>query len=260
MNEPKTALRTSKLQWIRNELDALATRSPNRVELERRRLIAHVINQETQRFSENRSKKSLIYAIVSTIIVFVAALGFYLFGWEALVSNPVSIKGAWTMRPGDPLTNGKEIAVPTDSSAKIILENGSVLWLDSDSTLRFRDTGITTIEFQKGHLLADVIRSETSNGLRVETKESNLIAHRSIFSLTKDKPGLKIRLYAGSMMVEAGEDFLVLSPGQQLRVADKRVLSLTRLDQKAIDEDLKIAEKTSAFKGPPFPELGKIDP
>ena len=260
MNEPKTALRTSKLQWIRNELDALATRSPNRVELERRRLIAHVINQETRGSKENSSKKPLRYVIVLTIIFIAAALSFYKSGWEALFSDPLSIKGVWTVQPGDPFTNGKRTTVPTDSSAKIILENDTVLWLDSGSELEFRDDSIATIEFHKGHLVADLMNSETSNGLQVKMKESVLIAHHSIFSVTEDKQDLIVRLYSGALTVETGKDFLVLSPGQQLRVADKRVLSLIWLDQTSVNEDLKIGEKASTFKGPPFPVLSGIAP
>jgi transmembrane sensor len=144
------------------------------------------------------------------------------------------------------------ISTPTGGRHKIVLADGSVVWLNAASSLRYptRFTGNKRVVALTGEGYFEVEKQAAPGkrpfivkvkGMQVEV----LGTHFTINSYT-DEPAIRTTLLEGSVKVLKGGQSVVLQPGQQAAVSPQSPTSLP-IPVQTVDTEAAIAWKNDLF-------------
>lgn len=159
------------------------------------------------------------------------------------------------------------ISTPKGSRHKIILADGSVVWLNAASSLRYptRFTGNKRVVELTGEGYFEVVKQAAPGkrpfivkvkGMQVEV----LGTHFTINSYT-DEPAIRTTLLEGSVKVLKGGQSVVLQPGQQAAVSPQSPTSLP-IPVQSVDTEAVIAWKNDLFiynNAPITTIMGELD-
>ncbi len=240
---------------LRDELYAGVTRSDSQLELERRKLIDRIGHEEPER----APRKGLVIGFSLGVAVAAAALALFVLMplEEQAPTAPISLSGLWRVGPGDAVSRGREIRVPPNAGAKLVMKDRTTFWLGASTRASMKDGDPSTIELTHGRMLTVVTPRRTGSGLTVETPLGNVVVHGTTFSILVDGESMRVRLHEGTVDVISAGETIPVSRGHQVEVRRGCALVVSPVDRAGVLADLMIAEKTADLDGPPVP---RIDP
>jgi ferric-dicitrate binding protein FerR (iron transport regulator) len=242
--------------------DALYTeveQGPARVEFERRRLMARLASPRAETGPASR-----VGPLVLGFAAACAAAAAVIIALAVIPDEPesgaesISLAGLWRVSAGDAFVRGKPVRVPIGSGAKIVLEDGTTLWLGSGSELAAVDEDVSAVRLDSGRLLASVARRPVGSPFEVATGRARVTVHGTVFSVASDEDQARVRLHEGEISLSVGEEVIDVQPGHQVELAEGGELSLQPIDAAGVLTDLLIAERTSGLAGPVPPELRSL--
>ena len=243
------------LRELRDELYAGVTRSDSQLELERRRLINRIGHEEPER----TSRQGLVIGLSLGVAVAAAALALFVLMpiEEQAPTAPISLSGLWRVSPGDAVSRGREIRVPPNAGAKLVMKDRTTFWLGASTSASMKDGDPSTITLTHGRMLTVVTPRRTGSGLTVETPLGNVVVHGTTFSILVDGESMRVRLHEGKVDVISNGETIPVSRGHQVEVRRGCALVVSPVDRAGVLADLMIAEKTVDLDGPAVP---RIDP
>jgi hypothetical protein len=161
------------------------------------------------------------------------------------------------LNQGESLFSGRSVRVPDGQGAKIVWPDQTAIWLAGNAEVSLLATDITSLQFQKGRLLASVRPVEPGKSFRVYTALGTVVVHGTAFSVSGDGDRIALRLHEGVVTFEHAGDSVTLAPGSELVMQKGRSFQVRRMDDTGVLADLMIAEKTADLEGPPVPILGR---
>jgi hypothetical protein len=173
-------------------------------------------------------------------------------------TESISLAGLWRVRAGDAFVRGKPVRVPVGSGAKIVLEDGSTLWLDSGAVLSAVDEEVSAVRLEAGRLLASVARRPAGSAFRVVTAQARVTVHGTVFSVASGDGRARVRLHEGEVSLDVDDEVIDVQPGHQVEVTGAGVVSLQPIDAAGVLTDLLIAERTADLAGPVPPEIRSL--
>ena len=187
------------LDELRDELYANLSRSDSRLELERRRLISSIGREEPR----STSRKSLAIGLSFGVAVAAAALALVVLisGEKQAPDRPISLSGLWRVGPGDAVASGREIRVPSDAGAKLVMKDRTTFWLGASTSASMKDDDPSTMVLTHGRMLIVVTKRETGSGLTVDTPHGSVVVHGTTFSILVDGESMRVRLHKGTVDV-----------------------------------------------------------
>jgi hypothetical protein len=246
-------------QLVEEFKDALyddVEQGPARIEFERRRLVARVASNLDAEQSRVRSRGLWIglaaAGAAAAAVLIVLSLGS---DDPPGGAESISLSGLWRVRAGDALARGAPVHVPADAGAKVVLDDGTSLWLGGGAELRVGDDDIATVRLLSGRLLASVAPRRELAPFRVITALAEITVHGTVFSISADAGRSRLRLHEGGVSLSFGEETIDVQPGHEVAVDEKGAIALRPIDSAGALADLLIAEKTADLAGPAVPEL-----
>ena len=176
---------------------------------------------------------------------------------EQAPTAPISLSGLWRVSPGDAVSRGREIRVPPNAGAKLVMKDRTTFWLGASTSASMKDGDPSTITLTHGRMLTVVTPRRTGSGLTVETPLGNVVVHGTTFSILVDGESMRVRLHEGKVDVISNGETIPVSRGHQVEVRRGCALVVSPVDRAGVLADLMIAEKTADLDGPPVP---RIDP
>jgi len=243
------------LDLLRRELYADLELSASRLELERRRL---VVNLGTQPSKGAARRPRRIAAVAAAGVAAIAASLLLVFAAGGPGEDePVVVSGLWRVGPDDAVARGRPVTVPAAGGAKIVLEDGTTLWLAGSSTFVGATRAGRGFDLIAGRVLVDAAKRRDGSAFTVATAHGSVVVHGTVFSVALGPESMRVRLHEGAVDVRGKEEVLALARGHQIEVADGIALSAEPIDRTGIIEDLLIAERTGSLEGPALPALDR---
>ncbi|MBW2277820.1 MAG: FecR domain-containing protein [Deltaproteobacteria bacterium] len=242
--------------------DALYTdveQGPARVEFERRRLMARVAPPVAETGTAPRVRPLALGFAAAC-----AAAAAVLIALAVIPDDPeagaesISLSGIWHARAGDAFVRGTPVRVPIGGGAKLLLQDGSTLWLGSGAELVALDEDVAAVRLDSGRLLASVARRPDASPFRVVTGRTRITVHGTVFSVASGDDRARVRLHEGEISLSVGDEVIDVQPGHQLEVTRAGEVSLQPIDAAGVLTDLLIAERTSGLAGPVPPEIRSL--
>lgn len=239
--------------------DALYTdveQGPARLEFERRRLMARLAVGSVEPTGRPR-KRGMVLGLAAALAAAAAVV-------VALVVTPdgpepgaerISLSGLWRVHPEDAIVRGTPVRVPEGAGAKLVLEDGTALWLGSGSELTVLDEAVSAVRLGSGRLLASVAQRPEGAPFRVITTLAEVTVHGTVFSVAADRGQSRVRLHEGEISLSCGPEVIDVQPGHEVEVTEIGEVALRPIDAAGALADLLLAEKTSALAGPVAPEI-----
>jgi len=229
---------------------------PARLEFERRRLLARLSSGRSRSEGRPRSRSLVLglaaaCAAAAAVVVVLAVLP------DAAEpgAESITLSGLWRVRSGDAIARGTPLRVPAGAGAKLVLEDGTALWLGPGAELAALDDEVSTVRLDAGRLLASVARRPEWAPFKVATPLAEVTVHGTVFSVVTDPGRTKVRLHEGEISLGLGDESIDVEPGHEVAVATGGEVSLGPIDAVGVLTDLLVAEKTVGLAGPLVPEL-----
>ena len=130
-----------------------------------------------------------------------------------------------------------EIRIPRGGEYKVVLPDGTVVWLNAESSLRFPTvfTGKERKVFAKGELYFDVKHDENKPFIvRINDVSVRVLGTKFCISAYPENEGIMTTLEQGVVQVTSGDNQMVLKPGYQA-VVDQRS---GKISQRAVELSL----------------------
>jgi hypothetical protein len=241
------------LDELRDELYADLTQSDSRLELERRRLVSSIGLEEPRRVS----RKGLVIGFSVGVAVAAAALALVVLmpSEKQAPDQPISLSGLWRVGQGDAVASGREIQVPSNAGAKLVMKDRTTFWLGASTSASMKDDDPSTMVLTHGRMLTVVTKRKTGSGLTVETPHGSVVVHGTTFSILVDGESMRVRLHEGTVDVISNGETIPVSRGHQVEVRRGAALVVSPVDRASVLADLMIAEKTADLDGPPVPRI-----
>jgi len=240
---------------LRESLHSDVDLGPARLELERRRLVATVAGAP---LSSRRFRIGVAIGATAGLAAAAAALLVFVFAAppEGEVPPPARIAGLVDLGASGPFADGRTARVPPSSGAKLVLADGTSLWLAADTAISSPDGGARRFRLESGRALAQVAPQRDPARFVVETAFGDVEVRGTVFSVRVAAAGLTIDLYEGSIRFVRDGTAVDLKPGESLCVhKNGSIASRGPIDRAAVLADLLITEKTAELPGAPVPRL-----
>ena len=130
-----------------------------------------------------------------------------------------------------------EIRIPRGGEYKVVLPDGTVVWLNAESSLRFPTvfTGKERKVYAKGELYFDVKHDENKPFIvRINDVSVRVLGTKFCISAYPENEGIMTTLEQGVVQVTSGDNQMVLKPGYQA-VVDQRS---GKISQRAVELSL----------------------
>ena len=238
---------------LREELYRNLEMSRARTEMERRRLIARLVSEET---ASRRPKPVKRIAAFGIGLAAAAAVAFVLFSlWGAPENRQIEISGLWSVRPGDAVYKGRRVRVPAGSGAKLLLQDSTTLWAAGPTIISSSPGDTDSFTLESGRVLFSVAKHEISKPFTVRTIHGEVIVRGTVFSVDVDDDRMEVRLHEGRVEIGGASERVSLSPGHEVKVSRGSATAARPIDPVDVLEDLLLTESTSELAGPRVPAL-----
>ncbi|MBK5003079.1 DUF4880 domain-containing protein [Pseudomonas sp. S31] len=119
-------------------------------------------------------------------------------------------------------TLGSDYATVAGERREVLLDDGSTLWLDSDSAVDVDMQGSTrSVRLRQGRLFADVVHDGRPFEVQVDDARVEVLGTR--FSVSRQTEGDEVVLLSGRVQVSTPAQHQLLAPGQRLAVHGNRI-------------------------------------
>lgn len=239
---------------LREELYRNLEMSSARTEMERRRLVARLVSEETASRRPRPVKRIAAFGIG---LAAAAAVAFALFSsWGAPPENrQIEISGLWSVRPGDAVYKGRRVRVPAGSGAKLLLQDSTTLWAAGPTVISSSPGDTDSFTLESGRVLFSVAKHDASKPFTVRTRHGEVVVTGTVFSVSLDHDRMEVRLHEGRVEIGGASERVSLSPGHEVKISRGAATAARPIDPVDVLEDLLLTESTSDLAGPRVPAL-----
>jgi len=199
---------------------------PSRLELERRRLMARLVDGGKERaFSRFGGRWTRGLAAAAAIIIVAIAIALLA---ARSGESVVALSGEWKLERGDAIASGALISVPGGSRASLVFADGSRIWADGDTRLRVVEGKGFAVKLLAGRLAAEVAkRAPASDAFVVSTEFGEVAVMGTTFTVAVEAEGMIVRLYEGRVRLSSAGRSVSLSPGRSARATRDGIAALS---------------------------------
>jgi len=219
--------------------------TPARLELERRRLMARLM--DGRRVSAGRWRPVLVGGLAGIGAVAAAAVLLLMFVVDlpSSESDHLTLSGTWRLERGDAIARGAPIAVPDKGRAMIILADGTRIWAGPGTRLALGDPSGSNVVLESGHVVADVEPRGDGSRFTVSTAEAKVTVMGTLFSVRESEGRTAVRLHRGKVRLDSGGQSVSMQPGHLAVASSEGIRALDVIDERSSSEDLELASLAS---------------
>jgi hypothetical protein len=244
---------------FKQALYADVEQGPARLEFERRRLVARVATDRAT--ARGRARSAGLWLGLAAAGA-AAAVTLLMIAWDGeepeAAAESIVLSGLWQVDMDDPFAAGATVQVPADAGAKIVLVDGTALWLSAGAELEAIDREVSGVRLLAGRLLARVAPRPADAPFRVATPLAEVTVHGTTFSVGVGAEHSRVRLHEGGIRLRCADETIDVQPGHEVEVNDAGTIALRPIDAAGAFADLLIAEKTAGLAGPGLPQLRMV--
>ncbi|MCP4680385.1 MAG: hypothetical protein GY854_33855 [Deltaproteobacteria bacterium] len=247
------------VEQFSSELYAGLDQGPARLELERRRLLAR-LNLEEDGHPARPRKTGAWFGLAAAVAVAATVTVILFVGdWNVEKASSVHTAGVQSPVPSDTTWEGEPIHVPSGTGTKVVLKDGSELWIGPLAELEMEDGRTARIRIVQGRLLARVTPTDKPESLRVMTKHATVVVHGTTFSVWADRERSIVRLHEGEIRLDAYGKSISVQPGSEVEVDAGGSITTRPISLSGALADMMIVEKVAGTEEPSIPEIDEAN-